>query len=153
MFDLDGFLGADLKRPRRAVPVPQLKPWFPNSNGTDPSLLVKGLDSRELLLVTEMRTKDSPRRRLAMSILDALPAETTAALRGLFGGNPEETPENFIACVETIRMGVIKDDGASLFDYPHVIKIAEHFPPTFTLLVNTINELSGKASEARVGES
>jgi len=153
MFDLDGFLSTDLKRPRRAVPVPQLKPWFPNSNDTDPVLLLKGLDSRELLLVTEMRSKDSPRRKLAESILNALPAETTAILRGLFGGSPDDTPESFVACVETVRLGVIKEDGSQLLDYPHVVKIAEHFPPTFTLLVNTINELSGKASEATVGES
>lgn len=139
--DQAAFFGARLAMPTRAVPVPDLAPWF----GPDDAALwtVRGLNANELAHVESAEQRLGGLKALAEALSDGTAAEISAGVRAVLAPGAEIAPV-YARQIDILVSGSVEPRIA----HSTAAKLGECFPVTFKTLVNTILELTGQGAEA-----
>lgn len=141
-FDVNRFLREEFRPRTKAVPVPDLAPWFDG-----PAVwTVRNLSGTELALVNDAEKTSRNLEGLVAALAGAVSEDKAGELRQLLGlgGTPSDpAPGELARRLEMLRLASVDppcDRGLAL-------KLAEHKPTELWLLTNQITVLTGQGSE------
>lgn len=140
--DLKAFEKAPLSHRMADVPVPQLAEWF--SEGQPQVWKVRNLTGAELGWVNENQSRAEDIAALAKAM--AGEGDKGEALRDFMALDSKAVPKATSRQIDLLCLGSVEP---ALGENKRgiAVKLAEHFPGTFLMLVNKINELTGLGSE------
>ena len=135
-FDVKKFSKEKFTARTEAVPVPDLKAFFPEDEA--PLWRVRGLTGQELGRAAEASARNKNMAAILEGLTGEAAKEKSAALKDLLGlgGN---TPEDVAKRLEHLTMASV--DPACTIDLS--VRLCETFPIEFYQLTNKIMELTG----------
>lgn len=146
-FDSERFLRERFRPRERAVPVPDLAPWFRDlPEGEVPVWRVRGLEGAELARVREAPGRAKTLEALARALAREGTAERAEALREALGLGGE-TPDDLARRIEMLMAGSV----APRCDRQLAQRLARVRPVEFYTLTDEITRLTGEGAEP--GES
>lgn len=148
MFDVNGFMRAELKHRTEAVPVPAMKSFFPED--ATPEIVVRGMSATEIAKANEAEARNSMLSAMAKAMVkpgkgSKEQVDQIRAAIGLAG----EVPGELAKRIEMLTMCSVSPE----LPQNAVVKLAEKFPVEFYALTNKITELSGQGAEVVSGKS
>ena len=138
----------DLKAFRKAAFVPReqdvtLDAMVEAGMG-DGVVTVRGLTAHDLATAEESVSKGKTLSDLVEKLAGSGAEKIAGLMEGL--GYQQDVPAALAKRLEHVRLGVVKPE----MELSDVVKLAEVFPVEFTILANTIMELTGKGQVAQV---
>jgi len=177
MFNVSKFANASLAHRTQYVPVPELAPFFSQSNSPEesnpcyrelsendrrqyalgfpegepvPHLKVRALSASELAIANLARDENS----LIRVLRDSLKAagndgqKVGMTLADIARGEAQSTPAQAAYQQEIVRLGVIDEDGQRLFDDDTAARINDYYALVLIRLCDAILNLTGEGSQA-----
>lgn len=140
-FDSRGFLGAALSARTEDVRVPDLAPWFGES---EPVWTVRGLDANEIVRSDAAKTRLTRESALAEALRSGGRLEIVREVQEALGRTPADVEPDTARRIEILCAGSV--DPAC--DMETAVKLAATFPVVFFQLTNAILTLTGRGSDA-----
>jgi hypothetical protein len=139
-FDTKAFMKARLIPRETAIPVPDLKDFFPEGEAV---WKVRGLTGQELGRVNAAAEKAKNIAAVLDGLLSASDKDKAAGIRKLVGADPTQTPADISRRLEMLQIGSVDPK----CDEDLAVRVCEKFPVEFYQLTNEITKLTGQGHE------
>jgi hypothetical protein len=138
-FDAQRFAATVLVARTTTVPVPELRPWFGES---EPVWTVRGLSGEEIARANEAESRNANVAAVAEALASAQSGDKADAIKTMLGVS-NAVPAALAKRIDHLIFGSVEP----AIDREMAVRLFEHFPVVAFGLTNKILELTGQGAQ------